>query len=108
MLLKDKMKNGQLYREFGHENIEDQEYEKEIERQRLNCKARMFEYNHCHPDNKKEKQDILRGLLGHAGENIWIEAPALPTAVIPILVKIFMLILIWLLLMILKFILVTM
>ena len=76
MLLKDKMKNGQLYREFGHENIEDQEYEKEIERQRLNCKARMFEYNHCHPDNKKEKQDILRGLLGHAGENIWIEAPA--------------------------------
>ena len=38
MLLKDKMKNGQLYREFGHENIEDQEYEKEIERQRLNCK----------------------------------------------------------------------
>ena len=29
MLLKDKMKNGQLYREFGHENIEDQEYEKE-------------------------------------------------------------------------------
>ena len=37
MLLKDKMKNGQLYREFGHENIEDQEYEKEIERQRLNC-----------------------------------------------------------------------
>ena len=45
MLLKDKMKNGQLYREFGHENIEDQEYEKEIERQRLNCKARMFEYN---------------------------------------------------------------
>ena len=36
----------------------------------------MFEYNHCHPDNKKEKQDILRGLLGHAGENIWIEAPA--------------------------------
>ena len=109
MLLKDKMKNGQLYREFGHENIEDQEYEKEIERQRLNCKARMFEYNHCHPDNKKEKQDILRGLLGHAGENIWIELPLiLPTAVIPILVKIFMLILIWLLLMILKFILVTM
>lgn len=71
MLLKDKMKNGQLYREFGHENIEDQEYEKEIERQRLNCKARMFEYNHCHPDNKKEKQDILRGLLGHAGENFY-------------------------------------
>lgn len=107
MLLKDKMKNGQLYREFGHENIEDQEYEKEIERQRLNCKARMFEYNHCHPDNKKEKQDILRGLLGHAGENIWIEAPAY-FAYGCILVKIFMLILIWLLLMILKFILVTM
>ena len=50
------MKNGQLYREFGHENIEDQEYEKEIERQRLNCKARMFEYNHCHPDNKKKNR----------------------------------------------------
>ena len=36
----------------------------------------MIKYNHCHPNNKKEKQDILRGLLGHAGENIWIEAPA--------------------------------
>ena len=64
MLLKDKMKNGQLYREFGHENIEDQEYEKEIERQRLNCKARMFEYNHCHPDNKKEKQELADFYLG--------------------------------------------
>ena len=73
MLLKDKMKNGQLYREFGHENIEDQEYEKEIERQRLNCKARMFEYNHCHPDNKKEKQDILRayGCNTYIGENFY-------------------------------------
>lgn len=76
MLLKEKMKQGKLYQEYGHESCEDQEYEKLIEQQRLNCKARMFEYNHTHPDNQKERQDILKGLLGKAGKNIYIEAPA--------------------------------
>lgn len=76
MLLKDKMKNGKLYQESGHEGIEDQKYEQEIKKQRTNCKARMFEFNQCHPDNQKEKQEILKGLLGKTGKNIWIEAPA--------------------------------
>lgn len=76
MLLKDKMKQGLLYQEYGHESLEDQEYEKLIKQQRLNCKTKMFEYNHTHPDDQKKKQDILKGLLGKTGTNIYIEAPA--------------------------------
>lgn len=76
MSLKDQMKNGLLYVEFGHESEEDKEYEKLLEKQRLDCKDVLFDYNHnTRPSDLKRKDALLRGLLGSAGKEIWMESP---------------------------------
>ena len=76
MSLEYQMKHGQLYCEYGHEDEQDKEYEKVIERQRERGKELMFEYNNTRPGNIKKKTEILKELLGEMGESIWIEAPA--------------------------------
>lgn len=38
------------------------------------AKAALFRHNHTAPDEQEPMRE-LRGLLGHAGDKIWIEAP---------------------------------
>ena len=75
MSLKEQMQTGKVYIEFGHASEEDKAYEKVIERQRLECKERCFDFNQTRPLDTKKKDEILRGLLGSAGPDIWMEAP---------------------------------
>jgi len=75
MSLKEQMQTGKVYIEFGHASEEDKAYEKVIERQRLECKERCFDFNQTRPLDTKKKDEILRSLLGSAGPDIWMEAP---------------------------------
>jgi len=75
MSLKEQMQTGQVYIEFGHASSEDQAYEKVIERQRLLCKERCFDFNQTRPLDTQRKDEILRELLGSAGKSIWMESP---------------------------------
>ena len=63
MSLKEQMQTGKVYMEFGHASEEDKAYEKVIERQRLECKERCFDFNQTRPLDTKKKDEILRGLL---------------------------------------------
>lgn len=76
MSLENQMKTGLLYCEYGHENHEDKEYEKVIEKQRILCKEMMFDFNSTRPSDEETKTKILKELLGDLGEKVWIEAPA--------------------------------
>lgn len=75
MTLEEKMKNGFLYCEYGHESDEDKKYEKTIEKQRLLCKEMMFDYNNARPSDSKKKNGILKDLLAEMGKDIWVESP---------------------------------
>lgn len=76
MSLKEQIKNGLLYVEFGHGSEEDRTYEKLLEEQRLHCKDVLFDYNNqTRPSDLKRKDTLLRGLLGSAGSEIWMESP---------------------------------
>jgi acetyltransferase-like isoleucine patch superfamily enzyme len=43
--------------------------------ERMENKKRIYEYNHCEPDNKSIIDKLIREILGKTGENINIEAP---------------------------------
>jgi len=75
MSLKEQMQTGKVYIEFGHASEADKAYEKVIERQRLECKERCFDFNQTRPLELERKDEILRSLLGSAGPDIWMEAP---------------------------------
>lgn len=75
MSLETNMKNGFMYREYGYDNEEDIEYSKTIESLRISCKDKVFLYNQTMPSYQKEKEKILKSLLGHCPKHIWIEAP---------------------------------
>ena len=51
MRLEEQMKSGLLYREYGHKDPVDQEYEKIIEKQRVNAKEMMFDFNNTLPSD---------------------------------------------------------
>lgn len=75
MSLKEQMRTGKVYIEFGHEGEEDKAYEKEIENQRQECKEICFDYNHTRPMDLPRKRKLLEKLLGRAGKNLWMESP---------------------------------
>ena len=74
MSLKEQMMTGKLYVEWGHASREDQVWEQETSRQRQAAKDACFEYNHTRPTDLARKREILAGLLGRAGKNLWMEA----------------------------------
>lgn len=76
MTLEEQMKNGYLYREFGHKDPVDQEYEKITEAQRINAKEKMFDYNKTRPSDMKTRTKILKEVLGSVGDGIYLEPPA--------------------------------
>ena len=75
MSLKEQMKTGKVYVEFGHSDPEDIAYEKVTEDQRQLAKDICFDYNNTRPTNVERKDELLTKLLGSRGKSIWMEAP---------------------------------
>lgn len=75
MSLKEQMKTGKVYVEFGHSSEEDKAYEIETENQRQLAKDLCFDYNNTRPTDLKRKNELLDQLLGGHGSHIWMEAP---------------------------------
>lgn len=75
MSLKEQMKTGKVYVEFGHSSEEDKAYEIETENQRQLAKDLCFDYNNTRPTNLERKAELLDNLLGSHGSHIWMEAP---------------------------------
>jgi len=65
MTIREKMKNGMLYRDVG-EGLEDE---------RKRCQELLYDYNHTRPSEETKRKDLLKKLLGDMGEDIWIEPP---------------------------------
>lgn len=65
MFEKEKMINGEIY------NPEDEQLKKE----RLVCKDTCYEYNNLRPSLLKERENIIKNLLGKTGNSILIEQP---------------------------------
>ena len=49
--------------------------EKELEAQRRHCKEVMFDYNNTRPSENVKKKEILKGILGHCTDRVFIESP---------------------------------
>ena len=46
-----------------------------LHEERIACKVKIQEYNTCRADDFERKEKLLRGILGKAGEDVWIEPP---------------------------------
>ena len=53
----------------------DANHDPQVLRQRAEAKARLFEFNHSHPDDRARRAAILTGLFGSIGEGFVIEGP---------------------------------
>ena len=62
---KDKMLAGELY---------DANYNEEMMQEREKVKDLCFEYNLIKPSNRKEREELIKKILGKTGENILIES----------------------------------
>ncbi|WP_219336567.1 sugar O-acetyltransferase [Alloscardovia macacae] len=43
--------------------------------ERLECKKKLYEFNHLHPDHMDRIPELLDAILGEGGKTAWIEAP---------------------------------
>ena len=73
MSLEKQMKTGQVHVEFGHSDPADIAYEKVTEDQRLLAKDLCYDYNNTRPTDIKSREEILKKLLGAAGEAMYME-----------------------------------
>lgn len=64
MTEKEKMLAQKLY---------DANYDKQLEQERLDCKALCQEYNHLPIKHVDERHELLKKILGKTGENVHIE-----------------------------------
>jgi acetyltransferase-like isoleucine patch superfamily enzyme len=46
-----------------------------LSEERLENKKKIYEYNHCRPDEASKIDELVRDILGKAGANVHIEAP---------------------------------
>ena len=63
MQLKDRIANGMLFYEHGHKDPVDIEQEQELDALRRHCKEVMFDYNHTRPEDRKKRQELLKGVI---------------------------------------------
>lgn len=75
MHLRDRIQKGMLFYEHGHKDLIDRQQEKELQEERDQCKAIVYDYNNTHPTRWDQRREIMNGLLGSCGENIYIEPP---------------------------------
>lgn len=65
MLLRDKIKDGNLYYPDEEQLIKEQLFYAEL----------LFDFNHLRPSNFNEKKEILKKLFAEIGEDCYIEPP---------------------------------
>lgn len=53
----------------------DANYDEELARQRAECKDKCHRYNLCLPSDTAQQDEIMRGILGKAGNGLRITAP---------------------------------
>ncbi len=53
----------------------DANHDPHVLRQRAEAKAKLFEFNHSHPDDIDRREAILKGLFARLGEGFVIEGP---------------------------------
>lgn len=75
MHLEERIKNGMPFYEHGHTDPIDIEQEKKLEAQRRHCKEVMFDYNNTRPSEDVKKKEILKEILGHCTDRVFIESP---------------------------------
>lgn len=46
-----------------------------LSEERMENKLKIYEYNHIRPDEKEKEKELIRSILGKAGEDIHIEQP---------------------------------
>lgn len=64
MTEKEKAQEGMLY---------DANYDEELAKERMVCKELCYDYNQLRPSQIKERNEILKKILGKTGETFWIE-----------------------------------
>ena len=90
MTEKEKMQSQKLY---------DANYDSELERERIECKALCQEYNHLPIKETEKRSRLIKKILGKTGEKIHIEPDFWITDIVYRQVKTFMQITDWLCLM---------
>ena len=65
MTEKEKMKSQKLY---------DANYDPELEKERMECKALCQEYNHLPIKDLEKRRQLIKRILGKTGEHIHIES----------------------------------
>jgi galactoside O-acetyltransferase len=65
MTIREKMKSGCLYTDFGEG----------LDEERERCKELTHDYNLTRPSEGERRRDLLQQLLGSCGNSIWIEPP---------------------------------
>jgi galactoside O-acetyltransferase/maltose O-acetyltransferase len=46
-----------------------------LSEERMENKKKIYEFNHCNPEEKEKSDELIRGILGRTGKNINVEAP---------------------------------
>lgn len=75
MSLQENMKKGLLFKEYGHLDKDDYDYEKWLETKRKQCKEMIYDYNLIRPSDYHAKSRLLKKLLGNCDQRIYIESP---------------------------------
>ncbi len=65
MTTREKMQQGRLYTDMCEG----------LEEERQHCKEVLYDFNQTRPSEVEKREEILKGLLGHAGKDIWVEPP---------------------------------
>ncbi|MBK1812180.1 sugar O-acetyltransferase [Clostridium sp. YIM B02505] len=47
----------------------------ELPEERMENKKKVYEFNHCRPEEKQKSDELIRAILGKTGKNINVEAP---------------------------------
>lgn len=69
MTFAERMNSGELY-DGSFEAIPKELYERLCE-----CKELLFDFNHTRPRETEKRQELLRSLFAHVGDNCYIEPP---------------------------------
>lgn len=62
-------------KERMHKNLPYKAWLDGLAEERLECKKKIYEYNHLPPERWGERTDLIKNILGSSGENVHIEEP---------------------------------
>lgn len=62
-------------KERMHKNLPYKAWLDGLSEERLECKKKIYEYNHLPPERWGERTALIKNILGAAGENVHIEEP---------------------------------